>query len=119
MDDAWTGSKRKQTLIEVREAIGEEYQFKVVPPTRYIGINITMDLANSRYFLSQQHLIDKILTRFRMKEVFPRVTPADPKVKEERRQPQKQKSTPKHNYYLLRARVTANKKGQHGCYTKR
>ena len=57
VDDAWTGSKRKQTLIEVEEAIGEEYQFKVVPPTRYIGINITMHPTNSRYFLSQQHLI--------------------------------------------------------------
>jgi hypothetical protein len=81
VDDAWTGSKRKQTLIEVQEAIGEEYQFKVVPPTRYIGINITMDPTNSRYFLSQQHLIEKILTRFGMNEAFPRVTPADPKVK--------------------------------------
>ena len=36
VDDAWTGSKNKGTLIEVRKAIGEEYQFREVPPTRYI-----------------------------------------------------------------------------------
>ena len=81
VDDAWVGSKSIETLHEVRKAIGEEYQFRVVPPTRYIGINITMDLPNSRYFLSQQHLIEKILTRFNMDNVYSKVVPADPKVR--------------------------------------
>lgn len=67
VDDAWAGSTRKESLVEIRAAIGEEYVFKVVPPTRYIGINITMDKPNKRYFLSQEHLIQKILVRFNMK----------------------------------------------------
>jgi hypothetical protein len=40
-----------------------------------------MDKPNKRYFLSQEHLIEKILVRFNMKDVHQRVIPADPKVK--------------------------------------
>lgn len=81
VDNAWAGSTRKESLVEIRAAIGEEYLFKVVPPTRYIGINITMDKPNKRYFLSQEHLIEKILVRFNMEDVNQRLIPADPKVK--------------------------------------
>ena len=70
VDDAWAGSTRKEYLVEIRAAIGEEYLFKVVPPTRYIGINITMDKLNKHYFLSQEHLIEKILVRFNIEDVI-------------------------------------------------
>ncbi len=81
VDEAWTSSTRKQTLVDVRNTIGEEYLFKIVPPTRYIGINITMDRQKKRYFLSQEHQVNKILTRFNIEDIFPRAIPADPKVK--------------------------------------
>ncbi len=81
VDDAWVGSTRKQTLVDIRTAVGEEYDFKVVPPTRYIGLNIVMDRPNKRYFVSQQHLVDKILTRFNMEEIATRAIPADPKIR--------------------------------------
>ena len=58
VDDAWAGSTRKESLVEIRAAIGEEYLFKVV------------DQLNKHYFLSQEHLIEKILVRFNIEDVI-------------------------------------------------
>ena len=40
-----------------------------------------MDQPNKRYFVSEQHLVDKILTRFNMEEIATRAIPADPKIR--------------------------------------
>jgi hypothetical protein len=81
VDDAIFGSNKPQVLIDIRSHLGEEFQIHSLPPTRFIGINIKRDRLNKRIFMSQQHVIEKLVARFGFQYVKPKAVPADPNVR--------------------------------------
>ena len=72
VDDGWSASKYKKILEDLRTAITEEYQFKILPSTRYMVIDIKMDLVNSWYnslqFFDESTFGTKCSTNSRAKE---------------------------------------------------
>lgn len=81
VDDAIFGSNNRQVLIDIRSHLGEEFQIHSLPQTRFIGINISRDRRNKRIFMSQPHVVEKLVERFGMQDVKPRAVPADPNVR--------------------------------------
>ena len=80
VDDSFAASNNKTVLQKIGTHLGDNFKVNSVPPTRYIGLNILRDRTTKRIFLSQSHMIGKILQRFGMSNLFPKSFPADPTI---------------------------------------
>lgn len=78
VDDFIIGASSKDTLNALAAHLRNLFQVRTVPPTRFLGINITRDQTNRKMFLSQEHMVEKLLERFGMEQIHPKVIPADP-----------------------------------------
>lgn len=78
VDDFIIGANSKNILEELGAHLGNLFKIRIVPPTRFLGINIHRDRNAKRIFLSQEHMITKLTERFEMADVHPRTIPADP-----------------------------------------
>ncbi len=78
VDDAVFGSNKKEVLQNICNHLSGEFQVQSLPPIRFLGINMSRDRSNKRIFLSQTHMVEKLVTRFGMESVKPRAVPADP-----------------------------------------
>ena len=81
VDDGIAASNKKSVLVDIGTHLGSEFIMHTVPPTRYIGLNISRDRPNKRVFISQSHMIEKLSSRFGMSKMIPKTIPADPSIR--------------------------------------
>ena len=81
VDDGIAASNKKSNLVDIGTHLGSEFIMHTVPPTRYIGLNISRDRPNKRVFISQSHMIEKLSSRFGMSKMIPKTIPADPSIR--------------------------------------
>ena len=80
VDDGWFSSSSDEECQRFATWIGNEFEVRCLPPTRFVGMNIEYDRENSQVFLSQQHSILKALEQFGMTDSHPKLTPAESSV---------------------------------------
>jgi hypothetical protein len=81
VDDGIAASSKRSVLVDIGTHLGAEFIMHTVPPTRYIGLNISRDRPNKRIFVSQSHMIEKLSSRFGMSNLAPKSIPADPSIR--------------------------------------
>ena len=81
VDDGIAASNKKSVLVDIGTHLSSEFIMHTVPPTRYIGLNISRDRPNKRDFISQSHMIEKLSSRFGMSKMIPKTIPADPSIR--------------------------------------
>ena len=81
VDDGIAASNKKSVLVDIGTHLGSKFIMHTVPPTRYIGLNISRDQPNKRVFIFQSHIIEKLSSRFGMSKMIPKTIPADPSIR--------------------------------------
>ena len=81
VDDLFMAATTMEALDALAKHVFERFEGRTVPPTRFLGTDITRDLINKKIHLSQQHLVVKLIDRFDMKNLSPKFVPADPSKK--------------------------------------
>ena len=80
MDDLIISSNSPHDSIEQQVALSAEFQMKHVgQPARLLGVQTEhMEVS---FLIHQSDLIHRILQRFGVADIFPAITPTEPKVK--------------------------------------
>jgi hypothetical protein len=81
VDDGIAASSKRSVLVDIGTHLGAEFIMHTVPPTRYIGLNMSRDRPKKRIFVSQSHMIEKLSSRFGMSNLAPKSIPADPSIR--------------------------------------
>lgn len=71
VDDAIVASNKKEVLVKFEEHLGNKFQLRTLPLTRFLGVNISRDRQSRQIFLSQKHTILKLAERFNMEGCHP------------------------------------------------
>jgi ATP-binding cassette subfamily B (MDR/TAP) protein 1 len=64
VDDGLVMSNRKPLLTEITEYLGTHFQIRCLPVDRFIGLDIVRDRSQRKIYVSQHHLILKMLKRY-------------------------------------------------------
>jgi hypothetical protein len=70
VDDGLVMSNKKHLLTEMTEYLGTHFQIRCLPADRFIGLDITRDRCQRKIYLSQHHLITKVLKRYSSSSFF-------------------------------------------------
>jgi hypothetical protein len=81
VDDGIAASSKRSVLVDIGTHLGAEFIMHTVPPTRYIGLNMSRDRPKKRIFVSQSHMIEKLSSRFGMSNLASKSIPADPSIR--------------------------------------
>ena len=81
VDDLFMAATTMEALDALVKHVFEQFEGRTVLPTRFLGTDITRDLINKKIYLSQQHLVVKLIDRFDMRNLSPKFVPADPSKK--------------------------------------
>jgi hypothetical protein len=64
VDDRLVMSNKKHLLTEITEYLGTHFQIRCLPADRFIGLDIVRDRSQRKIYVSQHHLITKMLKRY-------------------------------------------------------
>jgi hypothetical protein len=64
VDDGLVMSNKKHLLTEMTEYLGTHFQIRCLPADRFIVLDIIRDRGQRKIYLSQHHLITKVLKRY-------------------------------------------------------
>ena len=64
VDDGLVMSNKRHLLTEMTEYLGTHFQIRCLPADRFIGLDIIRDRSQRKIYLSQHHLITKVLKRY-------------------------------------------------------
>jgi hypothetical protein len=78
VDDGLACSNRPHVLSAILDYLREHFQVRSLPPTRFVGLDITRDRSNRTLSISQPDFIHRLLQRYNMVECNPVDIPADP-----------------------------------------
>lgn len=78
VDDGIIASNKQNAIDDFLFVLGEKFQIRSHPVSRFVGVIITRNRQQRKIFLSQPDYIDKILRNFHMASCSPKIIPADP-----------------------------------------
>jgi hypothetical protein len=81
VDDTLVFFNKKSTFIDLTNHLKQFFEIRVLPATRFVGIDIVRDPSNSRTILHQSDYAKKLLEKFKMNNCNAKSTPSDVNVK--------------------------------------
>lgn len=81
VDDSLVLYNNTLTFQDLTQHLKQHFEIRVLPATRFIGIDIEQDKKNGRIFLHQHSYTVKLLDKFNMGNCNPKLTPSDPNVR--------------------------------------
>jgi len=78
VDDGLACRNRPEVLKEILDFLSQHFKIRSIPPTRFVGLDITRDRKNRTLSISQPDFIRRLLTRYNMAECHPVATPSNP-----------------------------------------
>ena len=80
VDDLFMAASTLEALDAIEQHLFSQFEGRVVPPNRFLGMDITRDEVHGRIHLGQKPMIEKMIDRFGMSNLHPKRIPADPSV---------------------------------------
>ena len=80
VDDLFVAASTPEALNAIEKHLFSQFEGRVVPPNRFLGMDITRDEVLGRIHLGQKSMIEKMIDRFGMSNLHPKKIPADPSV---------------------------------------
>lgn len=81
VDDPLVLFNNKSTFTDLTNHLEQFFEIRVLPATRFVGIDIVRDPSNSRTILHQSDYVTKLLEKFKMMICNAKSTPSDLNVK--------------------------------------
>jgi hypothetical protein len=78
VDDGLACRNRAQVLNEILGFLSKHFKNRSIPPTRFVGLDITRDRKNWTLSIKQPDFIHRLLKRYKMGECYPVATPSSP-----------------------------------------
>ena len=78
VDDSLVLYNNTLTFQDLTQHLKQHFEIRVLPATRFIGIDIEQDKKNGRIFLHQHSYTVKLLDKFNMGNCNLKLTPSDP-----------------------------------------
>lgn len=79
-DDGFLASNRREAIDHFLIELGNEFQIRIYPLERFVGVTIIRDREKRHIHLSQLNYIDHVVRNFYMELYNPVTVPADPNV---------------------------------------
>ena len=81
VDDTLVFFNKKSTFLDLTNHLKQFFEIRVLPATRFLGIDIVRDPSNNRTILHQSDYATKLLEKFKMINCNAKSTPSDVNVK--------------------------------------
>ena len=78
VDDGLACSNRPQVLNDILDFLSQQFKIRSIPPTRFVGLDITRDRKNRTLSIKQPDFIRRLLTRYNMAACHPVAIPSNP-----------------------------------------
>jgi hypothetical protein len=80
VDDTLVFYNNKTSFTKLANHLKQHFEIRILPATRFVGVDIVRDPVNHRIFLHQSSYAIKLLEKFKMANCNPKFTPSDPNV---------------------------------------
>jgi hypothetical protein len=80
VDDTLVFFNTKSSFLELTNHLKKFFEIRVLPATRFVGIDIVREPGSNRIFLHQSSYATKLIDKFKMANCNPKSIPSDPNV---------------------------------------
>ena len=75
VDDGFICSNNKTAIVEIISFLATHFEMRSLPTDRFIGLELTRNKKEKKFWVNQQAFIEKIIHRFNMSQCNPKLTP--------------------------------------------